>query len=111
MKRVLLSTALLAGLLGLGTGTSLAQPLSPFAAAPVSTSADCQSYWPSPYQVCGPIRDLYASLGGPTGVLGFPKSAEVLDPDGIGKQSEFFGGTIPLDAVDRSLRRLTRTLD
>ncbi|MCS4255976.1 uncharacterized protein with LGFP repeats [Rhodococcus erythropolis] len=94
MKRALLSTALLAGLLGLGTGTSLAQPLPPVAEAPISTNADCQTYWPSPYQVCGPIRDLYASLGGPTGALGFPKSAEVLDPDGIGKQSEFFGGNI-----------------
>ncbi|MFI7166945.1 LGFP repeat-containing protein [Rhodococcus erythropolis] len=94
MKRVLLSAALFAGLLGLGTGTSLAQQLPPIEDTSVSTSADCQTYWPSPYQVCGPIRDLYTSLGGPTGTLGFPKSAEVLDPDGIGKQSEFFGGTI-----------------
>ncbi|WP_354541620.1 hypothetical protein [Rhodococcus sp. OAS809] len=28
------------------------------------------------------------------GTLGYPKSAEILDADGIGKQSEFFGGTI-----------------
>ena len=95
MKRVLTSVVLLTGLLGLSAGTAVAQPLTSVdVSTPASISADCKSYWPSPYQVCGPIRDLYDSLGGPTGTLGFPKSAEVLDADGVGKQSEFFGGTI-----------------
>lgn len=95
MKRIIASVFLFAGILAVGTGISAAQPTTPVdAIRPVSSNGDCKSYWPSFYQVCGPIRDLYESLGGPAGTLGFPKSAEMLDPDGIGKQIEFFGGTI-----------------
>ncbi|WP_134999794.1 LGFP repeat-containing protein [Rhodococcus sp. 311R] len=95
MKRIATSVVLCAGLLVLGGGTSIAQPFTPTDVnTPLSANTDCKSYWPSPYQVCGPIRDLYDSIGGPTSSLGFPKSAESLDPDGIGKQSEFFGGII-----------------
>lgn len=95
MKRTIASVFLCAGFLAVGTGISAAQPATPVdATTTVASNGDCKSYWPSFYQVCGPIRDLYESLGGPAGTLGLPKSAETLDPDGIGKQIEFFGGTI-----------------
>lgn len=29
-------------------------------------AADCQVYWPAPYEVCGAIRDKYNELGGRT---------------------------------------------
>ena len=58
----------------------------------------CQSYWPSPYLVCGEIRDFYASLGGPSGALSFPKAAEVTNPDGS-KQQAFINGTIAWTAA------------
>lgn len=54
----------------------------------------CQVYWPSPYEVCGDIRDLYNFLGGPNSFLLFPKSNELPNPDGIGRRSEFLGGNI-----------------
>ncbi|MGW0020930.1 LGFP repeat-containing protein [Rhodococcus sp. NPDC003382] len=56
-------------------------------------AASCQSYWPSPYQVCDEIKDLYASLGGPAGALGFPTSAQ--QPFGVdGLRQTFTGGVI-----------------
>ncbi|AKA95717.1 LGFP repeat-containing protein [Corynebacterium ulcerans] len=51
-------------------------------------------YWPSPYEVCGAIRELYDSIGGPKSFLTFPKSNELTNPDGIGKRSEFINGFI-----------------
>lgn len=55
--------------------------------------ADGQSYWPSPYQVCGEIRDLYVSLGATSGTLSFPTAPEVTNPDGSKRQA-FVGGAI-----------------
>lgn len=54
----------------------------------------CQVYWPAPYEVCGAIRDKYNSLGGPNSFLLFPKSNELVNPDGFGRRSEFLGGNI-----------------
>ncbi|WP_378730443.1 LGFP repeat-containing protein [Nocardia brasiliensis] len=54
----------------------------------------CQVYWPSPYEVCGAIRDKYNELGGPNSFLSFPKSNELANPDGIGRRSEFVNGPI-----------------
>ncbi|WP_254900759.1 hypothetical protein [Rhodococcus sp. 1168] len=59
----------------------------------ITVAADCQSYWPSPYQVCGEIKDLYNSLGAAQSALSFPTAAEVTNPDGS-KYSTFLGGTI-----------------
>lgn len=54
----------------------------------------CRVYWPSPFQVCGEIRKLYDSIGGPTSFLTFPKSNELTNPDGVGKRTEFINGFI-----------------
>ncbi len=56
--------------------------------------AQCQVYWPSPYPVCGAIRDKYNELGGPGSFLSFPKSDELANPDGVGKRTEFVNGPI-----------------
>jgi len=47
-----------------------------------------------PYEVHGAIRDKYNQLGGPTGFLGFPTSSETGCPDGVGRFSNFTGGSI-----------------
>ncbi|OZE92925.1 hypothetical protein CH299_28885 [Rhodococcus sp. 14-2686-1-2] len=98
------STALTAGLRSLfvaciigsasiaGLATAQAAPTSGSAAV-TTVAADCQLYWPTPYSVCGEIRDLYNSLGGPASALSFPKGAEVTNPDGS-KYSPFLNGTI-----------------
>lgn len=57
-------------------------------------AAGCQVYWPSPYEVCGAIRDKYNALGGPNSFLLFPKTNEITNPDGIGKRTEFQNGPI-----------------
>lgn len=63
---------------------------SRIAAAP----ANCTTYWPSPYRVCGAIREKYESIGGPTSFLTFPKSDELGVPDGVGRRNEFVNGFI-----------------
>ena len=77
--------------------TAQATPAVP-AVPTVSVAGTCQSYWPSPYLVCDEIRDLYNSLGGPSGSLSFPKDAEVPNPDGS-KQQTFVNGTITWTAT------------
>ncbi len=42
----------------------------------------CQTYWPSPFQVCGAIRDKYNSLGGPASFLTYPSSGNITNPTG-----------------------------
>lgn len=54
----------------------------------------CGVYWPAPFEVCGAIKNLYDSLGGPTSFLLLPKSNELTNPDGVGKRSEFANGFI-----------------
>ncbi|TSD99815.1 hypothetical protein FOS14_11265 [Skermania sp. ID1734] len=54
----------------------------------------CQTFPPAPFQVCGAILDKYNSLGGPGSFLLFPKSNELVNPDGFGRRSEFLGGNI-----------------
>ena len=80
---------LVGGALSLGTVSAAAAP------APVhAQSGDCKSYWPAfQYTVCGEIKDLYDSLGGPSSSLSFPKANEVTNPDGS-KRQEFLGGAI-----------------
>ncbi|WP_266856848.1 hypothetical protein [Streptomyces sp. NBC_01306] len=57
-------------------------------------TADCQVYWPAPYEVCGAIKDKYNELGGPNSFLLLPKSNELTNPDGYGKRTEFVNGPI-----------------
>lgn len=54
----------------------------------------CQTYWPSPFQVCDAIRDKYNSLGGPTSFLSFPSSGNITNPDGTGQRVTFLNGPI-----------------
>lgn len=54
----------------------------------------CKVFWPSPYQVCGAILERYEVIGGPVSWLGLPKSNELVNPDGVGRRSEFLGGNI-----------------
>lgn len=60
----------------------------------LNSAPGCKVYWPSPFEVCGAIRELYDSIGGPKSFLTFPKSNELTNPDGIGKRSEFVNGFI-----------------
>jgi hypothetical protein len=57
-----------------------------------ATATNCTIY-SSPgtgsHQVCGPIRDKYLSLGGPSGFLGYPVTDETGTPDGIGRFNHF----------------------
>lgn len=57
-------------------------------------SPGCQVYWPSPYQVCGAIKDKYNSLGGPNSFLLWPTTNELVNPDGFGRRSLFQNGPI-----------------
>ncbi|WP_084727270.1 LGFP repeat-containing protein [Rhodococcoides yunnanense] len=83
-----------AALTGLGSAQAEPTPAPAFgSAAVVPAAADCQTFWPSVHKVCGEIRDLYVSLGGPTSALSFPAGPEVTNPDGS-KYSTFLGGTI-----------------
>ncbi|MEZ2122637.1 LGFP repeat-containing protein [Corynebacterium sp. CCM 9203] len=54
----------------------------------------CQTVWPTGFQVCGAILDAYREIGGTLSWLGPPKSNELTNPDGVGKRSEFYGGSI-----------------
>ncbi|WP_297005893.1 LGFP repeat-containing protein, partial [uncultured Corynebacterium sp.] len=54
----------------------------------------CKVFWPSPYQVCGAILERYEVIGGPVSWLGLPKSNELVNPEGVGRRSEFLGGNI-----------------
>lgn len=54
----------------------------------------CGVYWPAPFEVCGAIKNLYDSIGGPTSFLLLPKSNELTNPDGVGRRSEFVNGFI-----------------
>lgn len=63
------------------------------AAAPVQPAAECQAYWPSPFQVCDQIKDLYTSLGGAASPLGYPSSAaQPYGADGL--RQTFLNGAI-----------------
>jgi len=57
-------------------------------------TAGCQVYWPSPFEVCGAIRDKYNSLGGPGSFLSFPTTAELTNPNNSGKRTQFLNGPI-----------------
>ncbi len=92
-----------AGMLGAaavtGIGASHAEPApATGSSAVITAAADCQSYWPSPYTVCGEIRALYNSLGGPSSSLSFPSGPEVTNPDGS-TYSTFLNGTIHWSAA------------
>ncbi|MFH5208106.1 LGFP repeat-containing protein [Antrihabitans spumae] len=54
----------------------------------------CQTFPPTPFQVCGAILDKYNSLGGPNSFLLWPKSNELSNPGNTGARSEFVGGNI-----------------
>lgn len=55
---------------------------------------NCRTYWPSPFKVCGKIREKYDAMGGPTSFLTWPRSDELGVPDGQGRRNEFVNGFI-----------------
>lgn len=55
---------------------------------------NCQIYTPSPFAVCGEIRNKYNAMGGPASFLGLPNSPEYQNPGATGYRSEFFHGSI-----------------
>lgn len=59
-----------------------------------SRAPSCEMMWPTRYQVCGAILEAYRATGGQLSWLGPPKSNEMTNPDGIGKRTEFYGGSI-----------------
>ncbi|AHI22130.1 hypothetical protein B843_03695 [Corynebacterium vitaeruminis DSM 20294] len=60
----------------------------------LSARAGCKVYWPTPFEVCGAIKEVYDKVGGPTSFLSLPKSNELTNPDGVGKRTEFVNGFI-----------------
>lgn len=54
----------------------------------------CQVFWPSPYQVCGVIRDKYVAMGGPGSYLSYPRAGEMTNPGATGTRQEFLNGSI-----------------
>lgn len=64
------------------------------AAAARLATAGCEVFWPSPNTVCGAILDKYKLLGGPNSYLSFPRSNELVTPDGAGRRTEFINGQI-----------------
>ena len=67
---------------------------NPLARALAAAPINCTTYWPSPYKVCGAIREKYDAIGGPTSFLTWPKSDELGVPDGVGRRNEFVNGFI-----------------
>ncbi|WP_312977298.1 hypothetical protein [Corynebacterium sp.] len=59
-----------------------------------ATPTNCRTYWPSPFKVCGKIREKYDAIGGPTSFLTWPRSDEMGVPDGQGRRNEFVNGFI-----------------
>lgn len=59
-----------------------------------ATPTNCRTYWPSPFKVCGKIREKYDAMGGPASFLTWPRSDEMGVPDGQGRRNEFVNGFI-----------------
>ncbi|WP_143336673.1 LGFP repeat-containing protein [Corynebacterium pacaense] len=60
----------------------------------LAAAAQCQSFWLSPYQVCGAILERYNQLGGATSWLLAPIENQTLNPDGQGYRQRFMNGFI-----------------
>lgn len=90
--RSLIVASVVAGSATTALATAQAAP-DTGSSSPTTVAADCQLYWPSPYKVCGEIKDLYNSLGATQSALSFPTAAEVANPDGS-RYSTFLNGTI-----------------
>ncbi|AGT06264.1 putative secreted protein [Corynebacterium glutamicum MB001] len=57
-------------------------------------AAQCQFFWPSPYQVCGAILERYNQQGGPLSWMLLPIENQALNPDGQGYRQRFMSGFI-----------------
>ena len=55
----------------------------------LTSQNNCTTYTQTGGSVCGAIRNKYNQLGGPGGVLGYPTSGELTNPDGTGKRTTF----------------------
>lgn len=77
--------AAVVAVLGAAAAVGIVGPVEPAAA----DDFYCCRHW-----VVGEIDAAYRRSGGPGGVLGCPVTDELGNPDGVGKRSQFEGGTI-----------------
>ncbi|MGW2545090.1 LGFP repeat-containing protein [Kitasatospora sp. NPDC001574] len=71
--------------LALTAGALVGSAVAPAKAAP---------YCERGVEVVGDIENRYTAMGGPTGPLGCPLTEELVNPDGVGRRTQFQNGTI-----------------
>lgn len=60
----------------------------------LAAAAACQTFWPSPHQVCGAILERYIQQGAQFGWMLLPSEGQALNPDGQGYRQRFMTGFI-----------------
>lgn len=60
----------------------------------LAAAAACQTFWPSPHQVCGAILERYIQQGAQFGWMLFPSEGQTLNPDGQGYRQRFMNGFV-----------------
>ncbi|ALC05187.1 hypothetical protein CDES_03675 [Corynebacterium deserti GIMN1.010] len=60
----------------------------------LAAAAACQTFWPSPHQVCGAILERYIQQGAQFGWMLLPTEGQALNPDGQGYRQRFMAGFI-----------------
>ena len=73
---------------------AIAQQESQPQARGLATAASCQTFWPSPHQVCGAILERYIQQGAQFGWMLLPSEGQALNPDGQGYRQRFMAGFI-----------------
>ncbi|WP_260680145.1 LGFP repeat-containing protein [Corynebacterium glutamicum] len=73
---------------------AIAQQESQPQARGLATAAACQTFWPSPHQVCGAILERYIQQGAQFGWMLLPTEGQALNPDGQGYRQRFMAGFI-----------------
>ncbi|AST21844.1 hypothetical protein KIQ_002120 [Corynebacterium glutamicum ATCC 14067] len=73
---------------------AIAQQQSQPQARGLAAAAACQTFWPSPYQVCGAILERYIQQGSQFGWMLLPTEGQALNPDGQGYRQRFMAGFI-----------------
>lgn len=73
---------------------AIAQQQSQPQARGLAAAAACQTFWPSPYQVCGAILERYVQQGAQFGWMLLPSEGQALNPDGQGYRQRFMNGFI-----------------
>lgn len=73
---------------------AIAQQQSQPQARTLAAAASCQTFWPSPHQVCGAILERYIQQGAQFGWMLLPTEGQALNPDGQGYRQRFMAGFI-----------------